>query len=74
MEVLGISGSPRSGGNTELVLKHALKPFSEKGWVVTEFFLSNRSVAPCDGCDECRSLGKCIIRDDMDRNIKWCLR
>jgi multimeric flavodoxin WrbA len=66
MEVLGISGSPRADGNTELLLKAALEPFSEKGWTIVEFFLSNRSVAPCDGCDECRPSGECIIRDDMD--------
>ena len=66
MEVLGISGSPRQGGNTELLVKQALEPFRDKGWTVTEFFLSNRSVAPCDGCDICRDTGECVIRDDMD--------
>lgn len=66
MEVLGISGSPRQGGNTELLLKHALEPFRDKGWTVTEFYLSNRSVAPCDGCDICWETGECVIRDDMD--------
>ena len=66
MEVLGISGTPRHGGNTELLVTHALEPFRDKGWTVTEFFLSNRSVAPCDGCDTCRETGECVIRDDMD--------
>ena len=66
MEVLGISGTPRQGGNTEVLIKHALEPFRDKGWIVTEFFLSNRSVAPCDGCDICWETGECVIRDDMD--------
>lgn len=41
MMVIGISGSPRKDGNTEILVKHALKPFHEKGWEVIEFFLSN---------------------------------
>jgi multimeric flavodoxin WrbA len=66
MEVLGISGTPRPGGNTELLLKAALEPFKEKGWEITEFLLSARSVAPCDGCDICLGAGECVVRDDMD--------
>lgn len=66
MEVLGISGTPRQGGNTEVLVKQALEPFMDRGWAVTEFFLSNRSVAPCDGCDTCWETGECVIRDDMD--------
>ncbi len=66
MEVLAISGSPRSGGNTELLIEQALGPFREQEWQVSEFFLSSRNVAPCDGCDVCWNTGECVIRDDMD--------
>lgn len=65
MKVIGISGSPRAGGNTEILLQHALKPFQEKGWVVVEFLLSNRTVAPCQGCDSCSHTSQCIVEDDM---------
>ncbi len=34
MKVIGISGSPRKDGNTEILVKEALKPFYEKGWEV----------------------------------------
>ncbi len=27
MKVIGISGSPRKGGNTEILVKEALKPY-----------------------------------------------
>jgi len=66
MEVLGISGSPRQGGNTEVLIEHALEPFRENDWSVMEFFLSDHNVAPCDGCDICRETGECVIADDMD--------
>lgn len=60
MKVIDISGSPRKDGNTEILVKHALKPFYEKGWEVTEFFLSGRIVNPCIGC---LSQSSCIPPD-----------
>jgi len=31
MKVTGISGSPRKDGNTEILVREALKPFYENG-------------------------------------------
>ncbi len=66
MKVIGICGSPRAGGNSEILLQHALEPFRQKGWQVVEFLSSSRTVAPCDGCDSCAATGQCVIHDDMD--------
>jgi multimeric flavodoxin WrbA len=66
MKVIGISGSPRSNSNSEILLKHALEPFIENKWEVISFLLSEKNVAPCKGCDDCNQLGKCSINDDMD--------
>ena len=65
MKVIGISGSPRVGSNSEILLQHALEPFQENGWTVVKFLLSNRSVAPCVGCDCCSQTNQCVIEDDM---------
>ena len=65
MKVIGICGSPRVGSNSEILLQHALEPFQEKSWTVVKFLLSNRTVAPCDGCDSCAQTGQCAIEDDM---------
>lgn len=65
MKVIGISGSPRKGGNSEILLNHALEPFKEKGWEVIQFHLSSYSVLPCEGCECCQSIGKCKLEDDM---------
>jgi len=65
MKVLGISGSPRKNGNSEILLQIALKPFEEKNWGVSTFLLSERRVAPCTGCDDCEKAGDCSISDDM---------
>lgn len=66
MKVIGISGSPRRDGNTEILVREALKPFCEKGWEVTEFFLSSKTINPCIGCESCNETGSCVIEgDDM---------
>ncbi|MBN2239809.1 MAG: flavodoxin family protein [Dehalococcoidales bacterium] len=65
MNVLGISGTPRKNGNSELLLNEALRPFTEKGWQVTMLKLSELKVNPCCGCDACLPSGKCIQDDDM---------
>jgi multimeric flavodoxin WrbA len=67
MKVIGISGSPRRDGNTEILVRHALEPFREKGWEVTEFFLSSKTINPCIGCETCIETGVCCIEgDDME--------
>jgi len=66
MRVIGISGSPRSKSNSEILLNHALEPFRENKWEVCTFLLSEKKVAPCSGCDNCSQLGKCSISDDME--------
>lgn len=65
MRVIGISGSPRKDGNSEILLSHALEPFREKGWDVVQFHLSNYNVLPCKGCDCCQDMGECVLQDDM---------
>ena len=53
MRVLGISGSPRPGGNTEILIKTAFEVFAEEG-IETEFLsLADRPVKPCLACGGC---------------------
>jgi multimeric flavodoxin WrbA len=62
--VLAISGSPRKEGNTELLINQALEPFIKEGHRVQKFFMSGKSVAPCNACDACEKDSICIIKDD----------
>ncbi len=76
MNVLGISGTPRKDGNSEILLRYALRPFQESGWQVQHFRLSEMTIQPCRGCeDECMGQGHCIIDDDMHNfydAFRWC--
>ena len=64
MKVVGISGSPRKGGNTECLVKECLNEFSEQGWTVSEFYLSGKNIKPCIGCETCVESHICVITDD----------
>lgn len=65
MNVLGISGTPRESGNSEILLDYSLKPFLQKGWEVDRIHLSEIKISPCEGCDNCLNSGECCINDGM---------
>ncbi len=70
MKVIGISGSPRQGGNTEALLQKALEPFREHNWLVETHLLSACQISPCRACEACRDTNACAIGDDMARIYK----
>ena len=64
MKVVGISGSPRKEGNTECLVNTCLDEFSNSGWETIKFYLSEKTVKPCCGCETCQETGFCTITDD----------
>ncbi len=67
MKVLGIFGSPRRGGNTDLLLDEALKGAEKEGAEVERLYLSDTTITPCKECHGCDQTGKCVILDDMQK-------
>ncbi len=67
MNVLGIFGSPRRGGNTELLLEEALKGAETGGAKVERLYLSDLTITPCKECHGCDATGNCVILDDMQK-------
>jgi multimeric flavodoxin WrbA len=65
MKVLGIFGSPRRGGNTEILLEEALKGAEKEGAKVDRLYLSDFTLTPCKECHGCDRTGNCVILDDM---------
>lgn len=64
--VLILSGSPRKGGNSDLLCDEFLRGAQEAGNQVEKIFLRSRKIATCNACYFCkRSGGQCAIRDDM---------
>lgn len=62
--VLGISGSPRKGGNTDLLLDEALKAARRKGAKTKKIVLDELKFSPCQECKNIRKDGICVIKDD----------
>jgi len=73
MKILGILGSPRKNGNTEILLDVALEEAKRNGVVTSKISLRNKVIGPCNGCLKCRETGKCAIRDDMQEIYKKML-
>lgn len=64
--VLILSGSPRKGGNSDLLCDEFLRGAREADNQVEKIFLRSKKIAPCNACYFCkRSGGQCAIRDDM---------
>ncbi len=65
MKVLGVSGSPRRNGNTDILLAEALRGAADKGAEVKTIVLNNLKFVTCQHCDACLEKGICRIKDDM---------
>ncbi|HHU30493.1 MAG TPA: flavodoxin family protein [Firmicutes bacterium] len=65
MLVLGISGSPRRNGNTEILLDEALKSAGEAGADTEKVILQKMKFSPCIACGSCDNTGICVLKDDM---------
>lgn len=65
LTVLGLAGSPRRGGNSELLLDRALAGASEAGGATEKIILNELDIRPCQHCDGCLHNGLCIIDDDF---------
>ena len=66
MKVLGIMGSPRIKGNTDLLLDEALKGAQSQQAEVEKTVVDKLKISPCREYHGCLRDGNCVIRDDMD--------
>lgn len=65
-KVLILSGSPRKGGNSDILCDEFMKGAKESGNEVEKIRVASKKVVPCLGCYYCSShSGKCVHNDDM---------
>ncbi len=65
MKAIGIVGSPRKNGNTEILTRHTLKAIEEEGLDTELIRLAGLDIRPCDACMVCRNEERCPIDDDL---------
>jgi multimeric flavodoxin WrbA len=64
MYALAINGSPRKGGNTEILLKNALGPLEKSGWQTELVQVGGKPVRGCLAC------GKCFEKKNLQCSVK----
>ena len=69
MRVLGIVGSPRKNGNTDILVSEVLRGAMDAGSKVELIFLNDLEIKPCQAIcsDYCKSTSNCKIKDDMKK-------
>lgn len=66
VKILGLSGSPRRGGNTDILLEEMLKGAEEQGARTEKIIISQLTFTPCIECHGCDEDGVCVLKDDME--------
>jgi len=67
MQLLGINGSPRKKGNSDLLLDQALSAASSQGSKVVLIHACDLQISGCRECHECTKTGECVLQDDMQK-------
>jgi multimeric flavodoxin WrbA len=74
VKIIAFQGSPRPGGNTEVLLNEALKPLREAGHDIQLFELNKMVIKPCQDCAGCSQTGVCIHTKDAMCGIYGAIR
>jgi multimeric flavodoxin WrbA len=67
MKVVGFVGSPRKGGNTDVLVQQVLDGAVEAGADVEKFYINEMDFKGCQGCTYCRAVDACKLDDDMQK-------
>jgi multimeric flavodoxin WrbA len=65
LKIIAFNGSPRPGGNTEILMNEALKPLRAMGHDIRVYTLNTMTIKPCQDCGGCATTGVCIQKDEM---------
>lgn len=65
-KVLILSGSPRKGGNSDILCDEFLRGAQDAGHKAEKIRVAEKKVTPCSGCYYCSTHGGvCVHKDDM---------
>jgi multimeric flavodoxin WrbA len=66
MKVLGINGSPRKGGNTEILIKEVFNVLESHGINTEMIQIGGKKVNGCIACMKCRKKGDAMCHQNND--------
>ena len=73
LKVLGLSTSPRDRGNSDLLVREALRGAESAGADGEYLSLRGLSVHPCVECNACAGTGLCRVGDDLQQVLDQVL-
>jgi len=65
MKIVGMNGSPRIGGNTDILLDKVLEGAGAGGADTEKIILNDLEFSPCQECEVVNDDRECVIKDDM---------
>ena len=71
MYAIAINGSPRKGGNTELLLKEVLSELHDAGWETELVKVGGTAIRGCIACEKCfeNKDNECAVKKDKFNDI-----
>lgn len=70
-KVLILSGSPRKGGNSDLLCDEFMRGAIESGNTVEKIRVAEKNIGYCKACYYCKDHnGQCVIQDDMQEVLQ----
>ena len=66
MKLTAFLGSPRVGGNTDIITGRIVDGARDAGFETETVALRKLKIHPCTGCESCWKKGEpCVFKDDM---------
>lgn len=64
--MLCLCGSPRKGGNTDLLMESVMAGAAEHGISARKVYVADLLIHGCDACEACKTgTQECVVEDDM---------
>ena len=73
MKVIAFQGSPRKGGNCDILVDEILFSAKDNGAETVKYFLDDLNVEPCHACEHCGEDVDCKVNDDGAKLIREML-
>ena len=64
-DVLVLEGSPRRGGNSQVLMDAVARGIVRAGADLERIRVADLQIAPCLGCGGCDKTGHCVVKDEM---------
>ena len=65
-KILGVMGSPRKNGNTDILVSKILEGSKDVGAEIEMIYLKDLKIKECNGCHACWDGKECSKHDDMN--------